>query len=167
MASDRQLIDVRVGQERHRDVQERAAAQSISAIRAIESRLVEALDGERLRGLPNLGNDEHRFHAARVRGRYASEVLPFDGREILVVDGDGWIVFAAFSRQGVVTKRALDDELLAEDVALLSERAQQILAAHLSRLERSTARYEKLEELATRLVGVLGPAFAPAPRVGD
>src|ERR1019366_3279363 len=57
-------------------VREEARGQAVRAIRAIESELVDALDGATLRGLPNLGSSGERFYAIRVRTQQYGEVGP-------------------------------------------------------------------------------------------
>lgn len=148
------LEDARAGAEEMRAAQSDARAASVSAVRAVEAALVEALGGERLRGLPVL----HRtpvFAGARARGRRIDGVLA--EKHVLVLDEEGRLRMACTGPDGVgvATRPADDSELLAEDVEDVARAAEEVLRRHVTLLAQKAARYRALVELAGKLEAAL------------
>jgi hypothetical protein len=137
---------------------------SVTACRALESALTEALThaGERLRGLPDLGARGAMFRAVRVRGAPAN---PLDipggsaGHPRLCVDDHGRLVMARLVRAGgalaVQWEAAKDTELLAEDAQALSERLDAVIEDHLTAVDRARERYAGLRRIAEVVTAAL------------
>lgn len=130
------------------------------AIRALEKALVDALDGEVLRGLPNLGAGSGGvvFYAARVRGGRASEPLPTYAptKRVLVLRKDGRLAIARrVDLPG--SELARDEELLAEDLAAFCALLLAVLKRHLDVSAATEDRYRSLTSAAARVLVMLGP----------
>jgi hypothetical protein len=145
-----------------RVVREGAREKAVQAIRALEHALVEALDGENLKGLREIGAG---YQAARVRGQDPFEELPepkpfeSQGREVLVVTSSGTLAMArscrAF-RQGAAERVAEDADLLIEDVQDLGRLFELILGEHIERARKSAETFSRLELLAIQVSEALG-----------
>lgn len=150
MSLDKLLADAKEGSERLADAIESARPACVEAVRAVEKALVEALAGERLKGLPVLaGTEDNRFYAARIRGTITKRLYE---RPAMVVCSDGrFAVASAAGESGWETREVDDAELLAEDAESVPRAIVQVLGWHLERVARSAARYEELSRLAERL----------------
>ena len=156
------LEQTRDGGELLREAREKARPACIAAVRKLEAALVEALDGEKLKGLPKLDETERaRFYAARARGKRIDERLT--DKEVLVVAQDGRLhmasvrpeVSGAFLGSPVESRPAADDELLAEDVEDVARAVEEVLGRHLALIAKSAERYERLADLARKLEAAL------------
>src|SRR5260221_243434 len=131
------------------------AGDPAAAKRHLEQRVREALDGTRLRGMPDLdphANDP--FRAIRVRGAVDGE-LPHD-REVLVFCDDGVFRVACSVPGPVVHARpALDSDFLADDMGEIARRIAGALAVHCEQAGRSCARYAAASMLARRISNLL------------
>jgi hypothetical protein len=143
-----------------RVVREGAREKAAQAIRALEHALVEALDGESLKGLREIGVG---YQAARVRGKDPFEELPEpkpfepEGREVLVVTPSGTLAMVKRYRIGWGNERAAEDQdLLIEDVADLGRLFERILAEHIERARKSAETFSRLELLAIQVSEALG-----------
>ncbi len=119
-----------------------ARSNAVIAIRLIEDRLVEALSGERLRGLPNL-NKSAPYFAARVRSKPAQ--LLEDDRWTLVLDDSGMLMMAAKD----CSTAAKDEDLLAEDLEKFTRVVKTALDGHISACTRSAKSYAKCTRLSS------------------
>lgn len=132
------------------------------AIEAIEGQLLEAIDYDKLRGMPNLLPDGFRpFYAMRVNVEGPrSTYLPRDGRTVLVLTDTGMLLNAAWRRVG---------DLIEAETFLLKDRdyradlldpyisaVQEALQGHLARTERRVDAYERASALAQKIAGVVG-----------
>lgn len=146
----------------HRLHRERANETARETIALLERRLVEALDGEALKGMSSLLPNAS-FPALRVRqgsGRFgAQEYLPRDGREVLVLRVDGTLAFARRSGEAAELRRPAQDELRADDFEPYVRTVQEAVEAHLARTGRRDAHYARVEEIATRIASVVGASF--------
>lgn len=143
-----------------------ARSAAVEAIRSLEQRLVEALGGESLRGLPNLAPRGPEFYAARVNAfsRHGSGGhLPKDGRSVLVLGRDGRLLVASwnvenFVRRGdfVEARPVRDDELIAEDAEAFSRLVTEVLEKHIALAERRTEALVRAEDLAQKIIGAIG-----------
>jgi hypothetical protein len=140
-----------------RAVREGARERAIVAVRALERRLVEALDGETLKGLREIGPG---YQAARVRGKDPYEELPepreFEqGREVLVVTSTGELEMASVSRRvlpwRVEARPVADEDFLIEDVEALGVLFERVLSEHIERAKKSAEKFARLEELARQV----------------
>lgn len=148
-------------------------AEAIGAIRTIEEALVEALHGDALRGLPNLGTGMTQFLGVNLRaGAYNTRIpFPRDGEDMgtqtLVLRPDGKLAIAWTIRQpgsspriqdgGVLifefTWRGADDEdLRVEDLGAFLARLPQVLSDHLTKVEKTQATFAEIKDLAHRVV---------------
>jgi hypothetical protein len=146
------------------ETRERVRDKALAAMRAVESSLVGALGGERLRGLPNVAQAgaSAPFYAARInafsRRAGSGKDLPIDGREVLVLLPEGCIAVAHWcGDEGAVGTRApRDEELLAEDLEAFVRVVQEVLERHVIKASERTARLERLERMAEKLKEAIG-----------
>lgn len=132
-----------------------ARKSAISAIRAVEQALLASLDGEKLRGLPEIAT---RYRAARVRGKRIDLTLDHEharGKEHLVIGEDGKLSMARYEKFGVTWRPVQDDELLIEDVEAVAGAARAVLERHLETVAKTTRRYEELRALSDRIKRLL------------
>lgn len=155
-AAHQRLVDSRHG----------AKQDAIKAIRLIEGRLVEALAGEPLRGLPNLlpevGARHQQFYALQVRGKFADRPLPYD-EAVVVLTREGRLCWATRESDGHLRPAVRahlvpveDDELMLEDLQLVAASVERALQAHLARVESTSERYRNVSALARRVSHALG-----------
>jgi hypothetical protein len=143
---------------------DRARGDAVRAIRLLERRLVEALGGYKLKGLPNLAPEsEHAFNAIRVRGK-VSEALPMDGRAVLVLAEDGSIRMAMRYEDGGLCPKvfardwpARDADFVAEDLEPIAARILNALENHNAHASKTAARYAEVAMLSRRITGALQP----------
>lgn len=139
-----------------------ARMSAVRVIRALETALQTALDGDKIRGLSNIaGNDPGpSFQAARIRtdkGFGLDEFLPEDGREVLCLSKVGDLVMAKRAPVGGVTSRHVrDDELQAQDLEPVVRVVQSALERHITRASRTAAGYDRVNALSGRLAGAIG-----------
>lgn len=160
------LEDVRAAQSRLAMSRTSARESAIEAIRSLEARLVETLDGEVLRGMPNLLPDAPKqFYAMQLRGR-VDRYLPLEGRAEIVLTREGKLAWAV--RDGgsplrpyvtAVIGPVADDDLRAEDLRAFVEVVQTALQRHLARLADTERTYVRADELARRLHSALAVSF--------
>lgn len=145
-----------------RAVREDAREKAVRAIRALERALVDALDGELLKGLREIRPG---YQAARVRGKDPFEELPQpkpfenEGREVLVLESNGHLCMSCAGRNlrhSVVSRLADDADLLVEDVENLGRLYERILAEHIERARRSAETFDRYAALAAQVSEVLG-----------
>jgi len=135
-----------------------ARSRAVAAIRAIEQKLQEAVAGDVLRGLRDLGKPYGTFHAAAV-GRNLSHGIdtrvPWGKRGLyLTKDGEFWM---AVLEDGQLHARAVaDDELRVEDLEHVVEAARAALAQHVASCDRTAASYGRAAALAARLARAIG-----------
>lgn len=162
LSTDR-IEQARVVNELTAQSRERARADAVRIIRQLEERLITALSGEVLRGLPNLCRDAAKpFFAIRARCGDASDPLPWDGRAVLVLALDGHLRMAMRQEDKtlrpvteVVSWLAEDKDILAEDLACVTKRMNEALENHLTKAVKATERYTAVSDLAERLSMVL------------
>jgi hypothetical protein len=141
---------------------EAARRTAILAIRAVESRLVDALGETRLRGLPNLVADMHnaKLYAARVRGKPDQPLLvDWEGtpsNPALVIAADGRLSMACRTAASVKVSPALDVELQAEDLQHYTQRLTDVLQEHLKRAAELTDKFSRIRQLAEKLKEAVG-----------
>ena len=165
-------------------VREEARGQAVRAIRAIESELVDALDGATLRGLPNLGSSGERFYAIRVRTQQYGEVGPNAeepieaGEEPLCLTKEGVLVVARWhyvnnerdpgaGGDRLSSPPVRSDELMIEDVEALVRTVHHVVPRHLAQLETTNARFSRIGELAERICAEIARERPPGTRVPE
>ena len=144
----------------------------IAAIRRLEEKLVDALDGEHLRGLPNLGATRDRFYAIRVRSEGANATLSIGtGEAPLVLTKEGVLAFARWTfdaderRDCIVAPAAADQDFLLEDVEAVVRTVAWAIDAHVEQLGKTTEKLERIASLAADILARIGPT-ARVPKAG-
>lgn len=156
----------RVGKRRVELEERRDEARRVArlAIEAIENLLSEALAGDELRGMSNLNPPRDgrnaEFHAVQVRGKFAD--APLTDSWSLVVTKQGRI---ALARRNVATGGVdvdydgVIDALIAEDLERVIDRVHKALDDHLVRVDRTTASYQRVIDLAKKFGDAFGVKF--------
>jgi len=113
------------------DEREKAREKSVRAMRAIEKRVRQALQGDRLRGIPNIGTRALPMYAHRVTSaRNNAGKMPIGGREVLVVAADGSLNAGSLTPRGPVMRPVDDDELVFEDLEAYARVITDLLERH-------------------------------------
>lgn len=156
-----------------RSDRESARSLAITAIRALETRTVNALDGDPIRVLPYLVSEragKERYRGARFRGKLdeplddkdyqqardgtgewfgkCAAIICLDGRlrqACRVIDEDD-----RFLR--VAERDVTDDELYADDLSTYADRLALILEGHVDRARSAGAKYVEAARLAKTIV---------------
>jgi hypothetical protein len=137
-------------------------------IRGIVGELQAALNGDQLAGLPNLGNRQVPFPAARVRGDAGGRLIwpaaPWDEVTTLVLLPDGSLAVAVCKtgKTGqmvprIETRAVEDNDLIFKDVIDLWRTLCIVLPKHIVKTNGGNTR---LRELLTRALEVIDPADA-------
>lgn len=144
--------------------------EAIDAIRTLEATLVEALHGQTLRGLPNLGTGRSPLAGANVRSPTRRILFPRDGYDeglpALVLHSTGQLMLAWTVRQAWQTSdepptfefvhRAVEDaELRVEDLQALLTILPTVLTQHLAVAERAGAGWAEISALAHRVLDLV------------
>jgi hypothetical protein len=143
--------------------------EAIDAIRTVEQRLLDALGGATLRGMPNLGTSRTTLRAVNVRTANPAQRVAFpgdgqvEGPTALVLLPRGALAVAWFARSTTSTgasfdllhRGADDGDLQAEDLPLLLQRLPAVLSHHLARAEQSQASWRELSALAHRVLDLV------------
>lgn len=143
-----------------------AYGNAVAAIRALESRLLQALNGGTLRGLKNLAPGVGvPLQAARIKGSRwfgIDDVLPPDESEVLVISKTGQICMARgidlqkLSGERWEMRPARDEDFIAQDLEPVVDAVQQALERHIVRSEKTSASYERVSYLSNRLIDAMG-----------
>lgn len=132
-------------------------------MRAVEARLVAALDGDTLHGLPNLIRDgASKMNALRVvagarHGR--REFLERDGKNVLVLGKHGKLLWVSAVEDEISFTGPSDNELFGWMLAPFLKTVQVALEEHLARTAKRLDSYEDTVDLCKRLAEVLGVSF--------
>jgi hypothetical protein len=168
-ASPELFEDVAFASTTLRSSRERARVRAIAAVRGMEQALVDALEGETLKGLREVVPG---YYAARARYTGKKDTyLPFEplpdpksgadyGREVLVVTASGVLEMARAVRHGhgvfgAESRVAADVDLVIEDVEHLGRLFPRLLAEHIERSRRTSMRFMRLEDVAQRISAAL------------
>jgi len=141
---------------------ETARILAVRTVRAIEDRLSSALDGVRLRGLPNLVPEWRgvSYAAARIRARHDTpleEIEPgkADGHLALVLTAYGRLVMARraieFGHPVVVEVPATDAYLCAEDLWDFARILAIVLPTHTRLARYAGEKFDRISRLAGKL----------------
>jgi hypothetical protein len=152
---------------------------AIAAIRTVERRLQEALNGEPLRGMANLATSSRALYAMHVRRNDKANRIflhPGEKKTYLLLIPTGEMILAEVSRpkadndidrQGYVGRgrdiALIIDDFLVEDADLMAEDLPHYLhtiveaiTKHLSVSEGTMMRNRKLKKLADDVMAILG-----------
>lgn len=164
------LEDAGAASEELRSARSRARAEALAAIHEMEGALLEALDGETLKGVREIvpGYAAVRARAFGAKEKNLAEPLPepkpgeLFGRWVLVVSDRGTLEMARTYRKvgrlGVESRQAEDEDLLIEDVEHLATLFAKLLGEHVERSRRSAARFGRLEGIARSISAALAVA---------
>lgn len=155
-AVEKLLVRTREASENVALTRAHAGETVVHALRSLEQSLIEALDGDSLRGFSKkigYGCDGNTLVPTVDRW------LPADGREVIIVDKHGH--FAMASRLDALSSNVRpvrDDELRAEWLDPIVRSLSLILARHIERSEKTAENYVRTSELAqvlTKMVAEL------------
>lgn len=118
----------------------------------LEQTVARALEGETLRGLPNLMPDGAPFYARRLHGRFDAP-LPRDGSFVLVLLRTGAIAWARWTSMRLAEwKFAIDDPALrVEDFMAYVRALDAALEENTKRADRTARNYREMAALAERI----------------
>ncbi len=144
-------------------VRDEARDAAVKTIRGLETRLVEAIAGDTLRGLTDLVPNERgvgglqaiRIHPSPRTGLNG----PLDDRWVTIITKEGTLARAHRCPRlsaGWESYPCPDDELVAQDLEPYARAVQHVLERHIARAERTAANYLKVTLLATKLANVIG-----------
>lgn len=123
------------------------------AIAMVQGKILDALRGEPLRGLPNLGDSVYGLRI-ELEGSFAAKLPP--GRHVLILDAHGQIGLAL--RYGMVVHVQTPPPAAFVRASVLTpylEVVARALRGHLAAMERRGLDYEKVCQLAQRVTAVL------------
>lgn len=134
-----------------------ARARLIAAVAAMRAALRAALDGEPLRGLPNLNPGGEQWRGLRVHpdARHGHDVFVGE-RPALYVDRSGELVVAHRQGAAVAAYPVGEGDLRAEDLEPYLRAVSEALARHALGLERTEAGYARAAALGAQVARILG-----------
>lgn len=137
-----------------RETREKAIAKALAAIRQIESSLLEALAGEKLKGLWVLAaSPAYKVMGANLRAKQLDKMIDI-GKSALILSVEGKLEIC--SNEGALIKRPCDDsDLRAEDVESIARGVEQVLREHLQNMPKTIERFAQIERLAQRVASAL------------
>lgn len=142
-----------------------AKAASVAACRAMETALIKALSGGRLRSVDVLFESQFsKFLGLRVRGNDPTIELGQthygDGIKALCITELGALViaWADYSNDQANVKPIQDSDLRAEDGEELAHTLEYALPIHIEKSKKSHKRYSDLKSLNNRLLAALAEA---------
>jgi hypothetical protein len=141
----------------------------VRAVRAVEKALCEALDGEPLRALKNIGNAGVTLYGARVRTDADTKIPHWNDRgsavEYLCLDARGQLVTVYWiemegedsgeSEWELQSKSMPDEYIRVDDIHALTATLVEILPRHVKSARKNGGRYRALQSLAIRVRDVL------------
>lgn len=130
---------------------------AVRALRLIESKVVDAIGGDTLRGMQNLAPPWHAapYYAQRVHSGEGVRFrgLPKGGHPVLVISKRGTIALARVAAEQVIDERdVLDEELQLEDLEPVACAFVDVVERHAERLERGAEVRARVTALAERLL---------------
>jgi hypothetical protein len=140
-----------------------ARARALRVVHELERRTVEAVKGDKLRGLTNIApTGSPPFHGARVHGspRFGIDTyLPPDGSAVLCIDRDGRLVMVRTTgglTNGWQAFPVRDDELRAEDMKPYVQTLTLVLQRHVAYAGRRAESYARVAQMAAQVATALG-----------
>ena len=132
----------------------RADEDARAAIARVEKSLVEALGGETLRGLPELGD---RVFGLRVEAEASAFARLPRNRRVLILDAKGRLRAATLFPEGAhVEEPETHREVVASVLDPYLRTVQRGIELHLSSATKRTEVFDKIAALAAKLATVLG-----------
>lgn len=124
-----------------------------AAIMRVERSLREALDGETLRGLPELGG---RVFGLRVEVEGSSFARLPRNRRVLILDTKGQLRAAILFPEGVHLEAPDEKEVVASVLEAYLKTVQRGIELHLRSTTKRTEAFVRVAALAAKLATVLG-----------
>lgn len=151
-------ISIEASRVRLHTSRDRARDEVMRAWAKLEGVVVEALAGDAMRGLPNLGTDKKVLYGIRVK---EPARMPFWLNEsegwVLVILRTGRIAMARFRRGlGVEWRQPEKDELRIEDFEAYVRTLSEVLMRNAERVEKTAKNYDATARLAKRIADVVG-----------
>lgn len=150
-----------------------AKAASVAACRAMESLLIKALAGGRLRGVKALKSSEYgTFLGYRVRGNDPTVELGMsrcgDAIKALCVNELGKLViaWASYADDTACVQDAQDKDFNAEDAEDLAGTLAYALPIHVAKSKASHKRYSELKALNNRLLAAFSDTTDQEAKIG-
>ena len=153
------LIDAQRASADAGEARQQALPAVVEACRTLERALQEALGGEPLRGLKNIGTLGEKLYAARIRA-CADNKLPSPNdkggyQQYLCVSAKGELVMAFWAEDdGVIwltTEPALDEGLRIDDIDAFVRTLREVLPRHIKAARSTGGRYMSMQRLAHRI----------------
>jgi len=141
----------------------KARAESRATVAMIEKRVMAALDGAKLIGLPNLGTSNDRFNGINVRADTGSRKLKI-GKPTLAIDRDGSLVMVCFGVDEIVVEAFDASRAGVRDLVDVAESYTEAFALHLRAANRAARHYVEIQRLAASIREAMAAGDAPGGR---
>ena len=132
---------------------ELADSEARAAIARVEKALVEALDGEAMRGLPELGG---RVFGLRVEVEASTFARLPRNRRVLILDRFGCLRAATLFPEGAHVEGPEEGEVVASTLDPYLRTVQRGIALHLESATKRTEAFTKIAALAAKIANALG-----------
>ena len=123
------------------------------AIARVEASLSEALEGETLRGLPELGGRVFGLRVGVEGSMFAR--LPRN-RRVFIVDNRGRLMCATLFPEGVFVEKPDDREVVASTLVPYLSTVQRGMTLHMESATKRTEQFTRIASLANKISTVLG-----------
>lgn len=144
---------VRTSTRGMKNARAQADEEAKATIARVEKSLHEALDGETLRGLPELGG---RVFGLRIEVEGSSFARLPRNRRVLILDAKGQLRAAILFPEGAHIESPDDREVVASVLDAYLRTVQRGIALHLQSASRRTETFERVAALSRKLATVLG-----------
>lgn len=131
----------------------RADARAREAIARVEASLREALDGETLRGLPEIGG---RVFGLRVGAEGSAFARLPRNRRVLILDSKGQLRAATMFQEGVHVEAPDEREVVASVLDPYLRAVQRGIELHLRSATERTEVFERIAVVSSKLAEALG-----------
>jgi hypothetical protein len=127
-----------------------AAESAAGAIHAIEAAVQATLNGQFLKGLPNLGTGTDGYRAINVRAKDQTQKFALDReRPYLVIDRAGLLSLVTYGREEIVEEVPVIANLPPSDLPSIVAGYRLAIARHMKKLEVDTAAYRRIDALGS------------------
>lgn len=131
----------------------RADDEARKAIARVERALAEALEGEALRGMPEIGG---RVFGLRVDAEGSSFARLPRNRRVLIVDAKGRLRAATLGEHGVSLEEPSEEDVVASVLEPYLRTVQRGMTLHMESATKRTEVFAKIAALAAKLAAALG-----------
>lgn len=129
-----------------------ADAKAREAVDLVERKLVQALDGESLRGSPNLGDKVFGFRVGVEGSQFAK--LP-KAAKCLVLDQHGMLIFVTTHGGTAMVQRAPRGLVRASVLVPYVRAVKTAIDLHLRRVPQRSAEFERMTQLAAKIAAAM------------